>query len=119
MALTYFLLLPSFNSFQTSSSLSSETPYSTLPQDTNNSDTSPLLEEEEEQGEETENDDRIAKQLMEKRDKLPSLTRREKFELAKPLFFRFMLPLFFVYLAGKSSSSLANYLTHSLQDRKS
>ncbi|GAA5976819.1 hypothetical protein JCM5350_007257 [Sporobolomyces pararoseus] len=117
MALTYFLLLPSFNSFQTSSSLSSETPYSTLTQDTNNSDTSPLLEEEEEQGEETENDDRIAKQLMEKRDKLPSLTRREKFELAKPLFFRFMLPLFFVYLAEYTiNSGVAPTLLYQIPD---
>lgn len=32
--------------------------------------------------------------------KLPSLTTREKIELAKPLFKRYMIPLFFVYLAG-------------------
>lgn len=32
--------------------------------------------------------------------KLPSLTTREKIELAKPLVKRYMVPLFFVYLAG-------------------
>lgn len=35
-------------------------------------------------------------------EKGPHLTRMEKLDLAKPLFVRYMLPLFFVYLAGES-----------------
>ncbi|GAA5954886.1 hypothetical protein JCM3765_007802 [Sporobolomyces pararoseus] len=117
MALNYFLLLPSFNSFQKStSSSSSETPYSTLTtlsdeDRNNNSDTSPLLEqhdqEEEEAEEEEENNDHVVERQMlkKKEDELPSLTMKEKFELAKPLFFRFMLPLFFVYLAEYTINS--------------
>jgi battenin len=93
MALTYFLLLPSLTSFKPTSLFSSETPYAALPtlDDDTTSDTSSLLE-----------DDQAMQRVERQLEKLPGLTTKEKFELARPLFARFMLPLFFVYLAGES-----------------
>ena len=95
MALTYFFLLPSLASFRPTSIFSnSDTPYAAIPtlDDDATSDTSSLAD-----------DDQVLQRVEHQLDKLPGLTTREKFELAKPLFVRFMLPLFFVYMAGKSS----------------
>lgn len=94
MALTYLFLLPSLVSFKPTSLFStSETPYAVLPtiDDDATSESSSLLEEQQ-----------VFERVEREKEKLPGLTTKEKFDLAKPLFARFMLPLFFVYLAGWS-----------------
>jgi len=99
MALTYFFLLPSLASFRPTSIFSnSDTPYSAIPtlDDDATSDSSSLLAD----------DDQVLQRVEHELDKLPGLTTKEKFELAKPLFVRFMLPLFFVYMAGKRPTLL-------------
>lgn len=102
MALTYFFLLPSVASFKpTSLVASSDTPYAALPtlDDDTTSDASPLLVDEEE--------DRVLETVERELEKVPALTTRQKFDLARPLFARFMLPLFFVYLAGARARKIS------------
>ncbi|GAA5842065.1 hypothetical protein JCM5353_003491 [Sporobolomyces roseus] len=98
MALTYFFLLPSLASFRPTSIFSNpDTPYSAIPtlDDDATSDSSSLLAD----------DDQVLQRVEHELDKLPGLTTKEKFELAKPLFVRFMLPLFFVYMAEYTINS--------------
>lgn len=108
MALTYFLVLPPLATFQPRST-SGQTPYAALATTLDgdgdaSSDTSRLLgEDEEDDGD----GDRARSGPVEtggEVDKLPGLTTQDKYRLARPLFARFMLPLFFVYLAGESLS---------------
>lgn len=100
MTVTYFLLLPRPAAFATPSDA-----YAAVP----------LLDSD---GEESEDDDLIptvesglvaqalgARVISLKEAKTAHLTRREKLALARPLAVRYMMPLFFVYLAGSSSSS--------------
>ncbi|GAA5979459.1 hypothetical protein JCM10908_002932 [Rhodotorula pacifica] len=113
MAASYFLLLPRLSVFAaiTRSSLNGVTStaqYSALAAteeavetraDDQDDATAPLA------GADTAESD--AEELLETRiqAKLPSLTTREKIELAKPLFKRYMIPLFFVYLAEYTINS--------------
>ncbi|GAA5894478.1 amino acid transporter YHC3 [Sporobolomyces salmoneus] len=110
MSLTYFFLLPSLASFKPTSLFSSDTPYAPLPNlDAEaTSDTSSLLEE-----------DQVMARVERQLEKLPGLTTKEKFELARPLFARFMLPLFFVYLAEYTiNSGVAPTLLYEIPNRK-
>ncbi|GAA5855539.1 hypothetical protein JCM3766R1_006352 [Sporobolomyces carnicolor] len=114
MALTYFFLLPSVASFKpTSLVASSDTPYAALPtlDDDTTSDASPLLVGEEE--------DRVLETVERELEKVPALTTRQKFDLARPLFARFMLPLFFVYLAEYTiNSGVAPTLLYEVPNRR-
>jgi len=116
MSLTYFFLLPPLSAFGPTS------PFAAVDSGTEDggavggSSSSPLLARdgagvEEGDGDETEEDEeeRLAAKELEEKEKLPSLTTREKIELARPLVKRFMLPLFFVYLAGASFSSFVPF----------
>ncbi|GAA6061190.1 hypothetical protein JCM10212_002403 [Sporobolomyces blumeae] len=97
MALTYLCVLPSLASFRPTSLFSdSETPYAAVPSldDDDASDSSSTLE-----------DEQVLQQVERQLEKLPALTMRERFELARPLLVRFMLPLFFVYLAEYTINS--------------
>lgn len=99
MALTYFLLLPRLSAFASQSPFSTRTSaatYSPLPPGES------LSSDDDEDGviaAATTEDEVLVAQLE---HKLPSLTTREKIVLARPLVRKFMLPLFFVYLAGTS-----------------
>lgn len=110
MAASYFLLLPRLSvfaaitqSFGNDNRAGSDAQYSALAATDDSEDagpedgdvTSPLA------GANAAESD--TEELLETRTqaKLPSLTTREKMELAKPLFKRYMIPLFFVYLAGQ------------------
>ncbi|GAA5887570.1 hypothetical protein JCM16303_004247 [Sporobolomyces ruberrimus] len=111
MALTYLFLLPSLVSFKPTSLFStSETPYAVLPtiDDDATSESSSLLEEQQ-----------VFERVEREKEKLPGLTTKEKFDLAKPLFARFMLPLFFVYLAEYTiNSGVAPTLLYEIPNRK-
>jgi battenin len=113
MAASYFLLLPRLSvfaaitqSFSSNDRAVSNAPYSALAATDDSEDAgpedgdvmSPLV------GADAAESD--TEELLETRIQatLPSLTTREKIELAKPLFKRYMIPLFFVYLAGQSFS---------------
>jgi battenin len=104
MSLTYFLLLPPLSAFSPSSPFAAASS-----EPVGGSSSSPLLARSSSEGEgvvdedeQEEEEDRLAQKELEERERLPSLTTREKIELARPLVKRFMLPLFFVYLAGAS-----------------
>lgn len=119
MAASYFLLLPHLSAFAAlaqgygTTGAPSTARYEALastepdardavrddPADENPSPTDTGAEENAESGEDAE-------EALEHRleEKLPSLSTREKIELAKPLVWRYMVPLFFVYLAGKEHS---------------
>lgn len=92
MAATYFLLLPAPSSFLEENKAS----YATIPE------FEILEEEDEEDADESAplNNTTSASSISQKEEAI-NLTTAEKFVLAKPLVVRFMLPLFFVYLAGE------------------
>lgn len=103
MSLTYFFLLPPLSAFTASS------PFAASDDLQGGSSSSPLLRRslsdgepsaDEEEEEDEDEEERLALKELQERETLPSLTTREKIELARPLVKRFMLPLFFVYLAG-------------------
>ncbi|BGP37516.1 battenin CLN3 protein [Rhodotorula kratochvilovae] len=106
MAATFFLLLPPLSALAPSSpfarsSRSSATPYTPLRAGDSTADESDAEPEEEE-----EDADLPDEALLERADEqLPHLTTREKLELARPLVRRYMLPLFFVYLAEYTINS--------------
>lgn len=92
MALTYFLVLPKPEAFHTDSSLAQGiVGYNQVPE----SDISAEEDTEEAENLDLESDSEGRKIFHD------ALTTRDKLELAKPLVVRFMLPLFFVYLAGE------------------
>ncbi|GAA5961155.1 hypothetical protein JCM8115_005849 [Rhodotorula mucilaginosa] len=114
MAASYFLLLPRLSvfaaitqSFSSNDRAVSNAPYSALAATDDSEDAgpedgdvmSPLV------GADAAESD--TEELLETRIQatLPSLTTREKIELAKPLFKRYMIPLFFVYLAEYTINS--------------
>lgn len=110
MAASYFLLLPRLSVFAAitqafdSNPVGSNVPYSALGTDEVVDEDNPDAEHGDATtaliGGEAAGSD--AEELLETRIQatLPSLTTKEKIELAKPLFKRYMIPLFFVYLAG-------------------
>ncbi|GAA5863940.1 hypothetical protein JCM8547_005287 [Rhodosporidiobolus lusitaniae] len=116
MSLTYFLLLPPLSTFRSASSAfppasSSADPSSSSPlladpsaSDGEDVDSAPnglapsSREDEDEEA-------YLARKELEDRRNTPSLTTREKVELARPLVKTFMLPLFFVYLAEYTINS--------------
>ncbi|GAA5955657.1 hypothetical protein JCM21900_005075 [Sporobolomyces salmonicolor] len=112
MSLTYFFLLPPLASFHPTSLLSSTSsaaPYSALP----------TLDSSENDSEEVCEDDSLMRQVERNLEKLPWLTTREKIALARPLVGRFMLPLFFVYLAEYTiNSGVAPTLVYEVPDPK-
>ncbi|GAA5835382.1 hypothetical protein JCM11251_005219 [Rhodosporidiobolus azoricus] len=111
MALTYFLLLPPLSAFaphspfsttsasaaRTASDRTAYTPLVSDPEHEHDGDGDDEVDEREEE-------ERLVRKAEEK-DRLPSLTTREKVGLARPLVVRFMLPLFFVYLAEYTINS--------------
>ncbi|GAA6023232.1 hypothetical protein JCM11491_006488 [Sporobolomyces phaffii] len=121
MALTYFLVLPPLATFQPRST-SGQTPYAALATTLDGdgdvpSDTSRLLgggEEEEDDGDGRRRSGPVETGGV---DKLPGLTTQDKFRLARPLFARFMLPLFFVYLADTINSGVAPTLLYEVPNR--
>ncbi|CEQ39107.1 SPOSA6832_00612, partial [Sporobolomyces salmonicolor] len=112
MSLTYFFLLPPLASFHPTSLLSSTSsaaPYSALP----------TLDSSENDSEGVCEDDSLMRQVERNLEKLPWLTTREKIALARPLVGRFMLPLFFVYLAEYTiNSGVAPTLVYEVPDPK-
>ncbi|GAA6001776.1 amino acid transporter YHC3 [Rhodotorula paludigena] len=116
MALTYFLLLPRLSEFASQSPFSTRTSsatYSPLPRGES------LFSDDDEDGviaAATAENEVLAAQLERK---LPSLTTREKLELARPLVRRYMLPLFFVYLAEYTiNSGIAPTLLYKVPTRE-
>lgn len=102
MAASFFLLLPPLSALAPKKPFadnSSSSPYAPLRRGDSDLDD----DEDHDEAEEGVPDE----VLLERADAaLPSLTTREKIELARPLVRRYMLPLFLVYLAGASRVSL-------------
>ncbi|GAA6003343.1 hypothetical protein JCM10207_000285 [Rhodosporidiobolus poonsookiae] len=110
MAAAYFLLLPPLAAFSPSSPFA-RTAYEAVPTATD--------EEASDDEDDTAriDEDALAAKLEQK---LPSLTTKEKFELARPLVKTFMLPLFFVYLAEYTiNSGVAPTLLYEVPTRES
>ncbi|GAA5911345.1 hypothetical protein JCM6882_002352 [Rhodosporidiobolus microsporus] len=117
MALSYFLLLPPLAAFAPHSPFSTTTAGSSARAAANRAAYTPLVgasdserddlddaDGAEEELDAQEEEERLVRKAEEK-DRSPSLTTREKVELARPLVRRFMLPLFFVYLAEYTINS--------------
>ncbi|GAA6039616.1 hypothetical protein JCM8097_002216 [Rhodosporidiobolus ruineniae] len=126
MSLTYFLLLPPLSAFAHSSpfstsrsataGLSSSSPYTPLTR------ASDAEDEDDELNDEVgaAADESYLVRRAEEKANLPSLSTREKLELARPLVKGFMLPLFFVYLAEYTiNSGVAPTLLYEVPTRES
>ncbi|BGP18894.1 battenin CLN3 protein [Rhodosporidiobolus nylandii] len=118
MSLAYFLLLPPLSAFSPSSPFlsTSQSGYSPLAADGDASDS----DGEDEGADATVAVEEAALRRAAEKAALPSLTTQEKVELARPLVRRFMLPLFFVYLAEYTiNSGVAPTLLYEVPTRES